>query len=74
MLRGLTLVSPLFIERFEMSLEYWKHPTQGRIWTGDFKKHSEIKDQLLEQGWTRIKSRDNWNPFKKSSKKKTKKK
>jgi hypothetical protein len=55
-------------------MEFWKHPTQGRIWTGDFKKHSELKDQMISQGWERVKSRDDWSPFKKAVKKRIKKK
>jgi|TARA_R100000789_G_scaffold13601_1_gene17276 hypothetical protein len=55
-------------------MEFWKHPTQGKIWTGDFKKHPEKKDEMISQGWERVKSRDDWSSFKKAVKKRIKKK
>ena len=55
-------------------MEFWKHPTQGKIWTGDFKKHPDQKERLEEQGWTRVKGREDWSPFKKPAKRKAKKK
>ena len=55
-------------------MEFWKHPTQGKIWTGDFKKHPEKKDEMVSQGWERVKSRDDWSPFKAVKKRSKKKK
>ena len=55
-------------------MEFWIHPTQGKIWTGDSKKHPDQKERLEEQGWTRVKGREDWSPFKKPAKRKAKKK
>jgi|TARA_R100001480_G_scaffold105638_1_gene108029 hypothetical protein len=58
-------------------MEYWKHPSQGRVqsFDGEFEKHPEKKEELESQGWFRIKGRDDWSAFKakKSYKKKKKK-
>ena len=60
-------------------MEYWKHPSRGRVETFEDNKHPEKKDFLKSQGWSRIKGRDDWAPFeeknpaKKSFKKKKKK-
>ena len=59
-------------------MEYWKHPSQGRV-QEVVDKHSEKKKSLKSQGWSRIKGKDDWAPFeekkpaKKSFKKKKKK-
>ena len=59
-------------------MEYWKHPSQGRV-QEVVDKHPEKKESLKSQGWYRIKDRNNWTPFeekkpaKKSFKKKKKK-
>jgi len=57
-------------------MEYWKHPSQGKIqsFDGEFEKHPEKKEELESQGWFRVKGRD-WSAFKakKSYKKKKKK-
>ena len=60
-------------------MEYWKHPSQGKIQSFDDDNHPEKKESLKRQGWSRIKGRDDWAPFeekkpaKKSFKKKKKK-
>tara|TARA_R100000808_G_C2144085_1_gene151859 strand:- start:1311 stop:1493 length:183 start_codon:yes stop_codon:yes gene_type:complete len=60
-------------------MEYWKHPSQGKIESFD-DKHPEKKEFLASQGWFRAKGKDDWSPFeekkpaKKSFKKKKKKK
>ena len=60
-------------------MEYWKHPSQGRV-QEVVDKHPEKKEFLKSQGWYRIKDKDNWasfeekKPAKKSFKKKKKKK
>jgi|TARA_Y100001938_G_scaffold135034_1_gene196210 hypothetical protein len=57
-------------------MEYWKHPSQGKIESFEDDKHPEKKEQLQSLGWFKIKGRDDWSPFqaKKSFKKKKKKK
>ena len=61
-------------------MEYWKHPSQGKIESFDDDKHPEKKEFLASQGWFRAKGKDDWSPFeekkpaKKSFKKKKKKK
>jgi len=60
-------------------MEYWKHPSRGRVETFEDNKHPEKKESLKSQGWSRVKGRDDWAPFeekkpaKKSFKKKKKK-
>ena len=57
-------------------MEYWKHPSQGKIESFEDDKHPEKKEQLQSLGGFKIKGRDDWSPFqaKKSFKKKKKKK
>ena len=60
-------------------MEYWKHPSRGRVETFEDNKHPEKKESLKSQGWSRVKGRDDWahfeekKPAKKSFKKKKKK-
>jgi len=53
-------------------MEYWKHPSQGKIESFSDDKHPEKKESLKRQGWFRIKGRGDWAPFQEKKYKKRK--
>jgi|TARA_R100000750_G_scaffold48623_1_gene33477 hypothetical protein len=56
-------------------MQYYKHPSQGKVESFDDDKHPEKKEFLERQGWFRINGRDDFSPFKEKKKaKKSKKK
>ena len=55
-------------------MEYWKHPSQGKVQSFDNDKHPEKVSELESQGWFKIKSRDDWSAFKAKRSYKKKKK
>ena len=55
-------------------MEYWKHPSRGRVEIFEDNKHPEKKESIKSQGWFRIKGRDDWSAFKAKRSYKKKKK